>query len=93
MMAVTFFLAAGLAAWSARPIAFAAPGQDFSDFEADIAEQRSLEAVLKELGPQLDECAKENQLRIAKNALLFKSALVLAASAPLIGGIVAVLEM
>lgn len=85
MIALTFFAAAGLAAWSARPIGFAAPGQDFSDFEDDIRHNRPLRDVLIELGGQLDECARENEARTCDNARFLRAALALAALAPLIG--------
>ena len=93
MMAVTFFLAAGFAAWSARPIDFAAPGQDFSDFEDDIDAGRPLDDVFQELGAHLDQCAAENQRRIDMNAQCFRAALILSALAPLVGGLTAVLNI
>lgn len=85
MMALSFFLASALAAWSARPISFAAPGQDFSDFESDIAEDRPLDHVLLELGKHLDDCARENEVRAQENAKFFRAAMAIAALAPLIG--------
>lgn len=85
MMAFSFFLAAGLSAWAARPIDFASPGQDFSDFSEDIEQGRSFDDVLLELGGTLDECAQENHARLCGNARYFKAALILAVSAPLIG--------
>lgn len=89
MTALSFFSASALAAWSARPIGFAAPGQDFADFESDIADNRSLDQVLIELGTHLDECARDNEARARGNAKYLRASMAIAALAPLIGVITA----
>ena len=85
MIAVGFFIAACLSAWSARPIDFDAPGQDFRDFQTDIDEGRHVDTVLVELGAHLDDCSKKNATRLNNNAMVFRVALFVAALSPLIG--------
>ncbi|MFV0552131.1 MAG: hypothetical protein ACK5L6_09480 [Anaerorhabdus sp.] len=91
MSAVSFFLASAVAAYAARPIGFSCPGQDFSDFEGDISEDRSLTEVLVELGRHLDEDARENEWRSKRNANALMCAMSLAAAAPFIGLLAAVI--
>lgn len=85
LTAALFFVASCYAAWSARPIGFSAPGQDFSDFKEDILSKRDVDAVLIELGGQLDEMAAHNEGCAKRNAKWFKRSLIVAASAPWIG--------
>lgn len=89
MTALTFFCAAGLAAYAARPINFSAPGQDFSDFVSDLDSNRPLAEVLVELGGLMDDDARDNAVRLARNASFLRAALFVAAIAPLVGLLVA----
>lgn len=85
MMAFCLFLASCFAAWSARPIGFASPGQDFGTFSKDIEADRPVDGMLIELGYLLDQDAADNERRVSINARYLRFSMALAAAAPLLG--------
>jgi hypothetical protein len=70
--------AAALAAYTARPVDFHAPGANYADLQEDIAGDAALSDVYAELGAFADKHIKNNDIRLARNARLFGVSIVLA---------------
>lgn len=71
-------VAAGIAAFAARPIAFRFPGANFSDLASDIAENAALEDVLKELGSYAEKHINENNRLLSENATSLRQSIYVA---------------
>ncbi|NVO56032.1 hypothetical protein HW561_09555 [Rhodobacteraceae bacterium B1Z28] len=73
--AVFLVIAAGLSAYSARPVDFYSPGAQFNDLGDDMEKNIDYSAVLKELGDFNDKHSLANDKLLAGNSRFLKTAI------------------
>lgn len=81
--ATMLLAAAALSFWSGRATVWDAPGNAPKQFKTDIADNKPLSDVRKELLQHYDEAIRDNQLVLKKNGKQFNWATRLALLAPI----------
>lgn len=77
--------ASGLIIWGARPVYFHFVGNNPASFIEDINKHRSLNNIKSEINLHYDDMIKDNQKKMEKNAILFKTGTLTIALSFLIG--------
>jgi hypothetical protein len=82
---VPLVLAAAAGIYAARPVDWYAPGMRPSAFDEDLEASRDLAEVHLELARHLETCIEHNSDILRRNADALRTAVLLAAAAPVLG--------
>ncbi|NGQ93379.1 hypothetical protein G5V65_21055 [Rhodobacter sp. HX-7-19] len=87
---VPLVLAAAAGIYAARPVGWYAPGMRPSAFNEDLDDDRDLADVQLELARHLEACIEQNSEILRHNADALRTAVLLAACAPVLGAIASI---
>ncbi len=87
---LALYLAAGCAAYAARPTRWAAPGQFGSDYEEDLAGDRDYLTVVQEVSAHVDDQIRRNDSVLDSNGRLMGIGTHIAVASPVVGLVVMV---